>query len=189
MLAGAAIIQRLNWGIGSQAHMYGSLWASEGPLPSLFTRSLAELSSWRAAGLRTSGSYRLLGAGIISLPCGPLHRAVWHGSWLRSEQASQKVKKVSDQKPQSFCNLISEMTSCQFYYVLLSRGKLLDPAHTQEKRMSQRHKSQKVGPPLGFSGWESACQCRGHRFDPWSRKIPHAMEQLSPCATTTEPVL
>ena len=38
------------------------------------------------------------------------------------------------------------------------------------------------------SGWESACQCRGHRFDPWSGKIPHAAEQLSPCATTTEPV-
>ena len=123
------------------------------------------------------------------LPCGPLHRAVWHGSWLCSEKASPKVKKVSDQKPQSFCNLISEMTSHQFYYILLSRGKLLDPAHTQEKRMSQRHKSQKVGPSLGFSGWESACQCRGHGFDPWSRKIPHAMEQLSPCATTTEPVL
>ena len=27
----------------------------------------------------------------------------------------------------------------------------------------------------------------GHRFNPWSGKIPHAMEQLSPCATTTEP--
>ena len=24
-------------------------------------------------------------------------------------------------------------------------------------------------------------------FDPWSRKIPHAAEQLSPCTTTTEP--
>ena len=23
-------------------------------------------------------------------------------------------------------------------------------------------------------------------FDPWSGKIPHAMGQLSPCATTTE---
>ena len=33
------------------------------------------------------------------------------------------------------------------------------------------------------------CQCRGHRCEPWSGKIPHAMEQLSPCATTTEPVL
>ena len=39
------------------------------------------------------------------------------------------------------------------------------------------------------SGWESACQYRGHEFEPWSGKIPHAAEQLGPCATTTEPVL
>ena len=30
---------------------------------------------------------------------------------------------------------------------------------------------------------------QGYRFDPWSRKISHAEDQLSPCATTTEPVL
>ena len=30
---------------------------------------------------------------------------------------------------------------------------------------------------------------RGHGFDPWSGKIPHAVEQLSPCAKTTEPAL
>ena len=30
---------------------------------------------------------------------------------------------------------------------------------------------------------------QGHGFEPWSRKIPHAAEQLSPCATTTEPAL
>ena len=27
----------------------------------------------------------------------------------------------------------------------------------------------------------------GHRFEPWSGKIPHATEQLSLCATTTDP--
>ena len=27
----------------------------------------------------------------------------------------------------------------------------------------------------------------GHRFNPWCRRIPHAEEQLGPCATTTEP--
>ena len=37
--------------------------------------------------------------------------------------------------------------------------------------------------------WESTCQCRGHGLDSWSRKIPHATGQLSPWATTTEPVL
>ena len=29
--------------------------------------------------------------------------------------------------------------------------------------------------------------CKGHRFDPWSGKIPYAVEQLSLCATATEP--
>ena len=45
------------------------------------------------------------------------------------------------------------------------------------------------GPPLWHSGQESSCQCSGHGFNPWAGKIPHAAEQLSPCATTTEPVL
>ena len=40
--------------------------------------------------------------------------------------------------------------------------------------------------PWWSSGQESACQCRGHRFNPWCGKIPHAEEQLSPSATTTE---
>ena len=35
---------------------------------------------------------------------------------------------------------------------------------------------------------KSICQCRRHGFDPWSRKIPHATVQLSPCTTITEPV-
>ena len=29
--------------------------------------------------------------------------------------------------------------------------------------------------------------CQGPGLEPWSGKIPHAAEQLSPCATTTEP--
>ena len=37
------------------------------------------------------------------------------------------------------------------------------------------------------SRWGSICQYRGHGFDPWSKKIPHAAEQLSQCAITTEP--
>ena len=43
------------------------------------------------------------------------------------------------------------------------------------------------GLPWWRSGWESACQCRGHGFKPWSGKIPHATEQLGPWATVTEP--
>ena len=33
---------------------------------------------------------------------------------------------------------------------------------------------------------ESTCQCREQGFDPWARKIPHAVKQLSPCVVTTE---
>ena len=32
------------------------------------------------------------------------------------------------------------------------------------------------GLPWWCSGWESACQCRRHKFSPWSRKSPHAAE-------------
>ena len=34
---------------------------------------------------------------------------------------------------------------------------------------------------------ESTLQCKGHWFNPWSEKIPHAMKQLSLRATITEP--
>ena len=32
-------------------------------------------------------------------------------------------------------------------------------------------------------------QCRGHRFKPWSGKLPRAAEQLGPCVTAVEPAL
>ena len=44
------------------------------------------------------------------------------------------------------------------------------------------------GLPWWSSGYETALQCRGYWFSPWSGKIPHAVEQLSLCATTIEPV-
>ena len=49
---------------------------------------------------------------------------------------------------------------------------------------TQKHEP---GLPWWRSGWESACQCRGHGIEPWSGKIPHATEQLGPWATITEP--
>ena len=44
-----------------------------------------------------------------------------------------------------------------------------------------------TGLPWWRSGWESACQCRGHGFGPWSGGIPHAAERLGPWATVAEP--
>ena len=43
--------------------------------------------------------------------------------------------------------------------------------------------------PWWLSGKESTCQWRRRRFNPWSRNILHAAEQLRPCALSTEPVL
>ena len=43
-----------------------------------------------------------------------------------------------------------------------------------------------VGLPWWYRGAESARQRRGHRFNPWSGKIPHAAGQLSPSTATTE---
>ena len=37
------------------------------------------------------------------------------------------------------------------------------------------------------SGQESTCQCRGHRTNPWSGKIPRASGQLSPCLKACSP--
>ena len=57
----------------------------------------------------------------------------------------------------------------------------------KEKKNTVTFKTIMVGLPWWCSGWESACQCRGYGFEPWSGKIPHAVEQLGPWATTSEP--
>ena len=62
----------------------------------------------------------------------------------------------------------------------------LNICHMDEKGHSEL-KLGNLGLPWWRSGWESACQCRGHRFEPWSGRIPHAAEQLGLWATTTEP--
>ena len=45
-----------------------------------------------------------------------------------------------------------------------------------------------TGLPRWRSGWESACQCGGRGFGPWTGGIPRAAERLGPWATPTEPV-
>ena len=46
-----------------------------------------------------------------------------------------------------------------------------------------------AGLPWELNGKEFTCQCRRHGFDPWSGKIPCAVEQQRLCATAIEPVL
>ena len=59
--------------------------------------------------------------------------------------------------------------------------------HCQATILQLKNKSH--GRPWWFSDKEFAHYCRGHRFDPWSRMIPQAMEHLSLCTTINEPVL
>ena len=41
----------------------------------------------------------------------------------------------------------------------------------------------------GRASLVAQCQCGRHGWDPWSWRIPHAVEQLNQCTTTTERVL
>ena len=43
------------------------------------------------------------------------------------------------------------------------------------------------GLPWWCNGWEPTCHCRGHAFDLGSRRILHAVEQLTLSVTTTKP--
>ena len=56
---------------------------------------------------------------------------------------------------------------------------------TSGPRNQNRKERQRL--PWWCSEEESACQCRGHRFNPRSRKIPHAKEQLGWGTASTTP--
>ena len=67
--------------------------------------------------------------------------------------------------------------------------KICGPRHYLESHfvLCDRHASKiNLGPPWGLSGKESTYQWRRRGFDPWSGKIPYAVEQLSPFAATSE---
>ena len=61
--------------------------------------------------------------------------------------------------------------------------------HIQETIMNKVSPLRKItfGHPWWLSSKQSACQCKRHRFESWSGKIPHVTEQLSPCAMNIEP--
>ena len=45
------------------------------------------------------------------------------------------------------------------------------------------------GLPWWLRDKESACQCRRRGVNAWSRKFPHAVEPLSPWATSVQPII
>ena len=63
-------------------------------------------------------------------------------------------------------------------------------SYRKEKNQHKtKHQNSGDGFPRCLSGKEFTCQCRRHRFHPWSGRIPCASEQLSSYAATIEPVL
>ena len=54
-------------------------------------------------------------------------------------------------------------------------------------KLTRMTKLKRLGFLWWLSGKESACQCRRHELSPWSRKIIHAVEQLSLRVTTIQP--
>ena len=61
-----------------------------------------------------------------------------------------------------------------------------EPAHRRGRRGCPLPKSA-LGASLVAQWLRIHLPMQGYRFKPWSGKIPHAAEQLSPCTTTTEP--
>ena len=60
---------------------------------------------------------------------------------------------------------------------------------SETKMYSESFESIKLISKMDFLGGTVPCQCRGHGLDPWSRKIPHASEQLCLSGLTREPML
>ena len=87
---------------------------------------------------------------------------------------------------QMFPQHTSKELGC-LYQALSTPSKVPLKGLSSQSSKSRSHKRKDWGLPWRRSGWECACQCRGHGFEPWSGKIPHAAEQLGAWATTTEP--
>ena len=64
------------------------------------------------------------------------------------------------------------------------KAKWCPKGHLWSSKIRSR-KEEEEGHSWWLSGKEIPCQCRGYGFNPWSRKISHAAEQLSSCTTTT----
>ena len=85
---------------------------------------------------------------------------------------------------------ISQTEKDKYYMISLLCGilkKWYKWTYLQNRNRVTNFKKNLQGLPWWRSGWESACQCRGHGFAPWSGKIPHAAEQLGLWATIAEP--
>ena len=106
-----------------------------------------------------------------------------------------QLEEIHSSKLKKLCIICSVciLFSLPLRQALSATGQAIHQKEQEVARLRTRQldcqtlKKSPMGLPWWHNGWESACQCRGHGFEPWSGKIPHAAEQLGPCTTTTEP--
>ena len=79
------------------------------------------------------------------------------------------------------CNYLTKRKSDLLYFTITSSRWI------NKLKCKNIFKNRLKGLPWWLSSRESTCQCRRHRFNPWSSEILHAVRQLSLYATTTEP--
>ena len=94
-----------------------------------FRRSLA-------VKLRASASC-WLSATLSSLPCGILHRASQHGSWLPQRQQVRDDERVQERQESQSYNLTLDMTVHHLCHILFVRIESLGPGHMPEEGLDK----------------------------------------------------
>ena len=119
---------------------------------------------------------------IISFPCSfTVHHL--QGELFDPSQMAQLLS-VNESFMRPLHSKLSILTGFSFFpaWVVSSVWKAISvsiPGKPTSKSCKMQHSP-------GGAVDESTCQCRGHGFDPWSGRISHAVEQLSPRATTAK---
>ena len=98
---------------------------------------------------------------------------------IRTSLAVQRLRLPLPMQGALFRSLVGEDPIC--LVVRFKKKKDISGINWLEKSL--------LGLLPGLSGAESSCQYKRCEFNPLPGKIPHALEQLSPCITTTEPAL
>ena len=74
----------------------------------------------------------------------------------------------------------SKRPKWRYIIIRLSKGKAKRESWKQQEKSNSDL-------PWWSSGQDSACQCKGYWFHPWSGKTAYDKGQLNPCVTTIEP--
>ena len=102
----------------------------------------------------------------------------WHlKRWMASGRWSSEVKK---RIPMEYLSGFFTTTGTK-WYIKQKKKKFQNWDKTKDRKHVRRLH-------WWLSGIGSACQCRRQGFNPWSSMMPPVMEQLTPSATTTEPM-